>query len=477
MSSKALSLTLVGVVGLTAIGCGGSSGGGSPEPTATATPTPTATATPTPVVDVCDETFVECSGTDAIISGTVDKDLELSGDFNWFIDGFVFVGGGASEVTSEAQVSELKNNRVTITIPAGTDVKAFDDGALIVTRGGKIMAEGTANNPITFSSLDDNFDGIGEWGGVVIQGWAQQFGLGGTGVCHGGSQTYCNVVGEGDAGFYGGDDDADNSGVFKYVRIAEGGLVAGPDSEINGLTLQGVGHATVVEYVQVHNNQDDGVEWFGGTVNAKYLFLTGNDDDAIDYDQGWRGNVQYAVVLQGANLQVDGNDPRGIEANSSDDEYVPETEGVLANITLVGGAANDTGDPGMRLRGALTTSIYNTAIIGFESECVRIDDADTDGNGNIAFSDVFLQNVIGKDCAVFFDHEAPTNTQGSVGKFSFDIDSNYALTPDEMPVRRGGGVAIQAVDNGSGFSFDATNYVGAVEPGGNVWWQGWTIAP
>ena len=176
-------------------------------------------------------------------------------------------------------------------------------GSLIVTRGSKLMAEGTASQPITFSSLaDDNLDGLGEWGGVVIQGFAPQYGSGGTGACFG-AGTVCNVLGEGGTivGNYGGNDPTDNSGTLRFVRIAEGGLIAGPNNEINGLTLQGVGYGTTIEYIQVHGNLDDGIEWFGGTVNARYLVLTNNDDDDIDFDEGYKGNIQYAIARKDPN--------------------------------------------------------------------------------------------------------------------------------------------------------------------------------
>ena len=91
---------------------------------------------------------------------------------------------------------------------------------------------------------------------------------------------------------YGGNNPADDSGIIRYVRIAEGGLIAGPNNEINGLTLQGVGHGTLIDYVQVHGNQDDGIEWFGGTANVKHAVLTNNDDDDIDFDEGYQGNIR-----------------------------------------------------------------------------------------------------------------------------------------------------------------------------------------
>jgi len=183
---------------------------------------------------------------------------------------------------------------------------------------------------------------------VIIQGFAPQYGAGGTGACFDNSANVCNVIGEGGTvvGRYGGNDLADNSGMLRYVRIAEGGLVAGPNNEINGLTLQGVGHGTTIEYVQVHSNLDDGIEWFGGTVNVRYAVLTNIDDDPIDFDEGYQGNMQYMLVRfdPDADAPQGTNDPRGIEANSSDDEYVPETNAVVANTLILASGVNNAGD-------------------------------------------------------------------------------------------------------------------------------------
>src|SRR5690606_31234324 len=150
-------------------------------------------------------------------------------------------------------------------------------------------------------------------------------------------------------------------------------------------TLQGVGYGTSIDYVQVHSNLDDGIEWFGGTVNLTHIVLTSNDDDDIDFDEGYQGNIQYALVVKNPTkaTPTGSNDPRGIEANSSDEEYVPQTNAVLSNVTIIGGpAANLAGSeqPGMRLRGSLTVAIYNSAVKSFDEGCVRIDDSDTDGD-------------------------------------------------------------------------------------------------
>jgi hypothetical protein len=397
----------------------------------------------------------------------------------------VLVGRGNDTVENEADVQAVRDAGVTLTIRPGVQVRAFDTGSLLVTRGSKLNAIGSAASPITFSSLsDDDLDGEGEWGGVIVQGFAPQYGQGGTGACFG-SGTTCNVVGEGGTvvGNYGGNDPADNSGTIRYVRIAEGGRVAGPNNEINGLTLQGVGHGTSIEYIQVHGNLDDGIEWFGGTVNVRYAVLTNNDDDDIDFDEGYQGNIQYAIVRKNPNkaAPTGSNDPRGIEANSSDDDYAPETEAVLANILILGSDVNNALDsnagaqPGMRLRGALTVSIYNTAVKDFDTGCIRIDDADVNGDDSLIIeSDVALVNVIG-ECADAFYNKRDADTELNSGNATVTVDAAYALTDGAASVSP---PTITAVDNGSGFVFDETDFVGAVEPGTAVaesWWFGWIV--
>lgn len=430
--------------------------------------------------------FSVCNGdvTVCTLSGTIDEDYRLVRGVEWVLDGEVIVGAGNVTVSADSDVTAIKNNGVTLTIDAGVHVRAEDDGSLLVTRGSKLQAVGTAAAPITFSSnADDDFDGLGEWGGIIIQGFAPQYGQGGTGACFG-SGTVCNVVGEGGTvvGNYGGNDPADDSGTLRYVRIAEGGLVAGPNNEINGLTLQGVGHGTTLEYIQVHGNLDDGIEWFGGTVNAKYLVLTGNDDDSLDYDEGYQGNIQYAIIRmdQVKAAPTGSNDPRGIEANSSDTDYTPETAATLANILVIGGPLNEaSSQPGMRLRGALTTDIYNTAVTGFNAEgCIRVDNADI-GGGTVVDSTVNLTNVIG-DCTAGFYRNASSEANvdsetGTVGANAVTIDAAYALTDAAASVSS---VTPTAVANGSGFAFDATDFIGAVAPGtaaADAWWADWII--
>ncbi|RMH38687.1 MAG: T9SS C-terminal target domain-containing protein, partial [Gammaproteobacteria bacterium] len=189
-------------------------------------------------------------------------------------------------------------------IEAGTVIKGMpgsgeDASALIVARGGKIYAEGTAQRPIIFTAESDDvnnpadisYDTKGLWGGVIILGKAKinrpegEFNIEG-------------IPSTEPRGVYGGTDDDDNSGVFRYVSIRHGGAEIGEGNEINGLTLGGVGRGTTIDHVEVFANKDDGFEFFGGTVNVKNLIVAFCGDDGIDLDEGYRGKMQYVFVIQ-----------------------------------------------------------------------------------------------------------------------------------------------------------------------------------
>lgn len=457
--------------------CGSDNDDPAPKPQNSSSQTTSSTAQSSSTASSSSEANASCPNNVCTISGNITEDMTLSADYTWVLNGIVTVGEGNVNLADQAAVDAVKAAGVTLEIEAGTEIKATDDAALIITRGSKIMAEGTAIAPITFSSaVDDDYDGEGEWGGVIIQGLAPQYGVGGTGACFG-TGTVCNIPGEGgsDVAFYGGNDPADDSGVMRYVRIAEGGYVSGPNNEINGLTLQGVGHSTQIEYIQVHGNLDDGIEWFGGTVNVKYAVLTNNDDDDIDFDEGYQGNIQHVIIRKHADkaAPTGSNDPRGIEANSSSPDQAPETNAVLSNITIIGSdlVLGDNKQPGMRLRGDVNTNIWNSAVSGY-GDCVRIDSGDN----------VFV-NFIGSCDESFWDDKtsgasitATNATDVAGGQLEFDD----LLAIMNMEARLDAPVTnITAVDNGSGFIFDVTDYVGAVNPDAMAsdrdWYSEWII--
>ncbi len=212
---------------------------------------------------------------------------------------------------------------VTLTIEPGTVVKGqagtqSNATALIIARGAKIMAEGTADLPIIFTTVSDeitpadvadgnvaspNLDPVtnGYWGGLIILGKAP--------ISASASAVQIEGIPTSDAnGLYGGDDPEDNSGVLRYISIRHGGTNIGSGNEINGLTLGGVGSGTVVDHIEIVSNQDDGIEWFGGTVNVTNVVVWNVGDDAIDTDQSWAGTLDNFVVVTpgGSCFELDG---------------------------------------------------------------------------------------------------------------------------------------------------------------------------
>ena len=464
----------VAMVSVSLVGCGGSSSDGNTE-------------------QPIETSFVACNATETVctLEGTVNEDYTIrlqndEGDeIDWRMIGQVRVGSGNETLDTLAKVNAAKDNGVTLTIEPGVHIRSLSNGVLIVTRGSKLMADGEADAPIWFSSLDDGFAGEGEWGGVIIQGFASHYGKANAAVCHA-SGAFCNVQGEGGDGVgkFGGNDDADDSGVIRYVAIAEAGKATGvQDNEINGLTLMGVGHGTTIEYVQVHNNLDDGVEWFGGTVNAKYLVLTGNDDDDVDYDEGYKGNIQHVLIVKNQTKAAPSgsNDPRGIEANSdkSSNGHVSATNAAIANVTIVGntlGLVNS--QPAMRLRGEVNSTIAKVAMVNWGHGCIEVrsgEDASVTVQDALCDGKLYAERgtpAVNQNFGVTATAGVTALTAGAM-----QFDQYWAVTNDEA-VANTIVTDVTEVDNGSDFVFDATSYIGAVKPDSleaDRWWAGWTI--
>lgn len=257
----------------------------------------------------CDDDNSSDNGEDAIVTGTLVTE-NISENTTWE-SGKVYVLGGRITVLSGATLTIEPG--VVIKGEAGTGANAT---ALLVARGGTIMAEGTAEEPIIFTSLVDEIqpgdiaspnldpDINGLWGGVII--------LGNAPISADAASVQIEGIPPSDQnGLYGGSDVADNSGVFKYVSIRHGGANIGEGNEINGLTLGGVGTGTTIENIEIVSNQDDGVEWFGGTVNVTNLLVWNTGDDALDTDQAWAGTVSNFVVVNPGDESMELDGPEG----------------------------------------------------------------------------------------------------------------------------------------------------------------------
>jgi hypothetical protein len=264
----------------------------------------------------------------------------------------------------------VKNN-ATLTIQPGTIIRGdlATQGTLIITRGAKIIAEGTAANPVVFTSNEAIGDRAeGDWGGLVILGKARNNQPGGIANIEG-------LTVSTDTEF-GGSDDADNSGSLKYVRIEFPGIPLQPNKEINGLTFGSVGSATQVDYVQVSFSGDDSFEWFGGTVNCKHLIAYRGLDDDFDTDFGYRGNVQFGLIVRDPNLSDAAGDSNSFESDNdaTGSAALPRTKAVFSNITMVGPKYDGTAvlpvgekfEKAFRIRRNSSISIYNSLVTGWE---------------------------------------------------------------------------------------------------------------
>ena len=264
----------------------------------------------------------------------------------------------------------VKNN-ATLTILPGTIIRGdkLTQGTLIVTRGAKINANGTASNPVVFTSNEAAGTRLpGDWGGLVILGLAKNNQPGGVANIEG-------IVPTTDTQF-GGNFDNDNSGSLTYVRIEFAGIALEPNKEINGLTCGSVGSATVIDYVQVTSSGDDSFEWFGGTVNCKHLIAYRGLDDDFDTDYGFRGKIQFGLAIRDKDLSDAPGDSNCFESDNdaAGSTAQPKTRPIFSNMTIVGPKGNGTivlpvgekFEKAFRLRRNTSTSCLNSLVTGWE---------------------------------------------------------------------------------------------------------------
>ncbi len=292
-------------------------------------------------------------------------------------------------------------NGATLTIEPGTVIKGrpkanpVDATALVIARGAKINAQGTATNPIIFTAESDLLNGNltqserGLWGGVVILGRSRLNTASGQGNVEGIPTTE-------PLGTYGGTDDDDNSGVFRYVQIRHSGAIVAANVELNGLTMGGVGRGTTIEYVDVYAGNDDGYEWFGGTVNTKYLISSYNDDDNFDWDEGFRGKGQFWFAVGASDK---GNQAMELDGGTSPEDGQPYALPELYNITLIGSGATstNTASNGLIFRDNTGGKIYNMILHDYRNYAVRIETESAqsqDSAKRLAAGDLVLANSI-----------------------------------------------------------------------------------
>jgi hypothetical protein len=481
--------------------CGGSSSSSSDDSNVVPTDTSyTRQSTSVSVGDVC-ATVGKQSGQEIELAngdwkpwceleGTITEDARLTTDNAYRLVGYVTVGSGGVELEADGDDSDIvdaatkaavQEAGVTLTVDAGVNFRSSGRGSLIISRGSEIAANGTSDAPIIMSSQDEGYDGQGEWGGLVMQGFSKNNKCG-----DGSPDIICNTADEAGTGFHGGNDDADNSGSVEYLIVAEGGYEVQTDSEVNGITLHSVGYGTTIENVMVLNNADDGIEFFGGSVNVKNLILIDNSDESLDWDDGYRGNIQFSLIRQGLNYVGD----HGIEADNRgfSTTALPLSHPTIANVTFQqvnatigeGEAAKSGADDLFRFKEGTGATLVNIVADGY-TECVRMDGADTGDTQPITLtnlkaecgsyeenSNVYLQ--LNDDAEEENITGYPTeSTLISLGN-AFEVTGNVADVDANTPVSA----------SGSTDFFEETDYAGAVDPAvtasENAWWNWASVA-
>ncbi len=442
------------------------------------------------------------TGTTITLSGRINADTVLRKQNTYILKGLVYMVGNH-----------------TMRIEAGTTIKGSFSGsdvaALIITRGSKLVAEGNASEPIVFTSASPNPQS-GDWGGIVICGKAPintSFnGTAGLLQIEGGID---NANGDGLAG--SGDaivptaDAADSSGALKYVRIEYAGYAFQPDKEINSLTMAGVGSKTVIDHVQVVYAKDDAFEWFGGTVNCKYLIAYKTQDDDFDTDNGYSGKVQFGLVIRDS-LIADISNSEAFESdnNATGTIATPKTTAVFSNITAIGPRAtlSNVGSSlfrgGAHIRRNSGISIFNSIFMGWPRG-IEIDaTTGTSTALNIEDSTIRLRNITIAGCATntrfsgtagatitndaafttwfgtaFYNNDILTNTSDAklIQPFNYSAPdpTPFAGSNGNQKILTGGGFT-DAKFTGDTFFDKTVTFRGGVAPAGELatWWKGWT---
>ena len=410
------------------------------------------------------------------LEGNITADRTISAANKNFLKGFVYVKSGA-----------------TLTIEAGSVIKGISvasgerAASLIIEPGAKIIAEGTVDKPIVFTSDKEPGKRVtGDWGGLIICGNARVNRTNQPTIEGGPGTHYGNTTSE--------EFNGESSGKLKYVRIEFAGYPLEPDKEINGLTFGGVGSGTEVEFVQVSYSNDDSYEWFGGTVNAKHLIAYKGWDDDFDTDYGYTGKLQFLLSVRDKDI-ADTSDSNGFESDNDGDgsTNTPFTKPVFSNVTLIGpfygkvsdrtqaeveaktadaanGAKGGKYQAAMHLRRNSSLNIYNSVFTGWPYG-LRATDKKGQANDGIAIENVIFAGMWKN----FYEDEKVSEN------FFNRAGNNTVLENTRQIIAKDGDYSSVVADavKGADFSkladsfFEKVTYKGAFD-GTNDWTEGWT---
>lgn len=336
----------------------------------------------------------------------------------------------------------------TLTIQPGVTIVAQHDETvdyILIEQGAKIDAQGTAAQPIVMTSEKKE---AGAWGGLHICGYA-----------HTNNGSGKSEIGNAP---YGGNNDADNSGTLKYIRLEYTGYAFDEEHEANGVSFYGVGNGTTVEHLQAYQGSDDGFEFFGGSVNVKYMVVTSCSDDSFDWTEGWNGKAQFLVAYQ------EGESSLGYacdclmecDNNGTNNAATPVAHPTIANATLIG---NGGDAQGVRLRAGTQVELYNTIITGkgkpLTVETNETENALKDGTSKLEY--VAISGELSSKQGIYTNADF-AQAAGNLTNQEFSWTGKYVGTLD-------GGKDLSADS-----FFTKTDYKGAVKSGDD-WTSGWTL--
>lgn len=430
------------------------------------------------------------------LQGEITSDLTLVSGNYYKIDGKVSVGedlGASGDASGGISATLTIEPGVTLFGESGNDY-------LVVKRGSKINAVGTASAPIIMTGKQDLLGEAdivstrGLWGGLVLLGRAPinkcAYTQGGTATEAGVRVDPCEREVEGSAGdIMGGENPTDSSGALKYLRVQYAGYEVFPGNELNGITFGGVGSGTTVDYVQVHNNADDCVEFFGGTVDVKHLVCTGADDDNLDIDWGYTGRIQYVIVQQ----SNDKGDHIVESDNVNSDSAVgyltePRSNPIVSNFTFISKGHDEIfklkeGVSGQYYNGI---AVVNNSVTEKNTNCIETTFNETVKNG--AVTPVFSMNSVALDCSGFIKTDGNATIaeveaivrSGQNNLYGLNSGNGSYVNTLSGVVNRSAESAATVTEipteyNTDGF-FDITDYIGAVSGATDNWYKNWTLS-
>jgi hypothetical protein len=426
-----------------------------------------------------------------ILEGRITANRTLLAQYTYKLRGLVYVTNGAI-----------------LTIEPGTKIVGENGktGGLIITRGAKIIADGTVDKPIVFTS-EAATPQRGDWAGLVLLGQAPNNssfnGIQGVGAVEGGINNSDGL------GLYGTPSNQqqapfDNSGILRYVRVEYAGYAFLPDNEINGLTFGAVGSGTIIDHVQVSYANDDSYEWFGGTVNCKHLISFRTLDDDFDTDNGFSGTVQFGISLRdSAVADISKSEAFESDNDANGSSLTPQTSAVFSNMTVMGPKATlaNTGSSqfvwGAQIRRNSSLSLFNSIIMGYPNGLFIDAQKGTPTDNNIPAS-LFVQNTIIAGCPnpVIFDRGTNSNTPvhstwtqaDIIDWFNTPAYGNSILTncsdvklnapfnytaPDFNPGTGSPAATGASFTNAKLTGFEQVTYIGACSSS-DTWWKTWT---